>query len=66
MSARTRTPEERLQEARRLALENGMLVIQKGAAFLLYRRQIPRNTYIGTRSTPEALRALVRRAASHH
>lgn len=66
-----RDPRQTLKEAKQIAAENGLFVVEKAdragmTQYLLYRETPPKNTYIGRRATPAALRSLVRKAASYH
>lgn len=65
MTAR-HSPLQQLKEAKQIALDHGLFVVEKDSRFLLYRQQQPKNTYIGARSTPEALRAFVCKVANFH
>ena len=60
---RRHSPLQQLKEAKQIALDHGCFVVEKpgerGTRYLLYRKQTPNNTYLGQRSSPEALRALV-------
>lgn len=57
------TPLPVLIESRRIARSAGCYVIEKGARYLVYRKTAVRPVLLGYRSTPEALRAFVKRIA---
>ncbi|WP_234085341.1 hypothetical protein [Azonexus sp. R2A61] len=57
------TPIRAIKEARKMADEHGMLVIEKAGRFLLYRKLPHRNVYIGFRSDIEAFRRFVEACA---
>jgi len=61
-----RTPQEHFEAARKIAQEHGMFVVDKGDRFLLFRRNVPRNVFLGKRSDPAALRRLVCKIAGKH
>lgn len=67
---RRHTPAQQLHEARVIAREHGCFVVEKreakGIRWLLYRQQPDRAVFIGRRSTPEGLRALVCKATNFH
>jgi len=58
------TPLPALIESRRIAREAGCYVIEKGTRYLVYRKTAARPVLLGHRSTPEALRAFVKRIAT--
>ncbi len=53
-----------LTQARQLASAHGCMVIDRGGKYLVYRKTAARPVYVGSRSTPETLRAFVRRVTS--
>ena len=55
-----------LTEARQLASAHGCMVIDRGGKYLVYRKTADRPVFVGSRSTPEALRAFVRRVTTTH
>lgn len=59
---RQHSPKQQFREAQIIAAEHNMYVVDKGDAFLLYRKA-ERPVYIGRRSTVEALHSMVSRAA---
>lgn len=63
---RRHSPLQQLKEAKQIAKDHGLFVIERGGAYLLYREQQPRNVYVGSRATPEALRAFVCKVANFH
>lgn len=68
--ARRHSPLQQLKEAKQIARDHHLFVVEKpdrdGTRYLLYREAQPRNTYIGARSSPEALRALVCKVTNFH
>lgn len=66
-----RDPRQTLKEAKQIALDHNMFVVEKAdragmTKYLLYRRTTPHNTLVGRRATPDALRSLVCKAANYH
>lgn len=59
---RQHTPKQQFREAQTIAAEHNMFVVDKGSAFLLYRKA-ERPVFIGKRSSASALRTLVCNAA---
>ena len=55
-----------LTQARQLASAHGCMVIDRGGKYLVYRKTALRPVYLGSRGTPEALRAFVRRVTTAH
>lgn len=53
-----------LIEARRLAADHGCMVTECGGKFLVYRKTTARPVFLGSRGTPESLRAFVRRVTT--
>lgn len=53
-----------LIEARQLASAHGCMVIERGGKYLVYRNTTARPVFVGSRSTPETLRAFVRRVTT--
>lgn len=68
---RYHTPLQQLKEAKQIARDHGLFVVEKQdgrgkTAYLRYRENRPANTYIGRRSSPAGIRALVCKAANFH
>lgn len=66
-----RDPRQIVKEAKQIALDHGLFVVEKPDSagvtqYLLYRNTPHKNTYIGRRATPAALRSLVCKAANYH
>lgn len=65
-----RTPANPLGEAYRIARQSGLILFDRPSGrdhcYVLCRRVGPRRVEIGTRSTPEAILSLVRRASGSH
>ena len=58
------SPRQQFKEARQIAFDHGMFVVDKGAQFLLYRRTPTRPAFLGKCASAQALRALVCRCAN--
>ena len=58
-------PDEQLELAKSLARKHNMFLVCRGEHYQLYRRTIPRPTFLGKRSTPAAIEALVAKCAAH-
>lgn len=56
---RQHPPQQQFKEARQLAKDHGMFVVDKGDRFLLYRKMPHRNIYLGMRTGVEAFRRFV-------
>ncbi|THF61434.1 hypothetical protein E6C76_20350 [Pseudothauera nasutitermitis] len=68
---RRHTPLQQLKEAKQIARDHGLFVAEKKdirghTAYLLYRETPTRNVFVGKRSSPEGIRALVCKAANFH
>lgn len=63
--ARQRDPRQVLKEAKQIALDHGMFVVERPGTYLLYREEKPANVFIGKRGSVEGIRALVARCAWH-
>lgn len=63
---RRHSPLQQLKEAKQIAKDHGLFVVERGGSYLLYREQQPRNVYVGSRNTPAALRTLVCKVAKFH
>ena len=65
---RRHSARQQLIEAKQIARDHGCFVVerpgQRGTRYLLYRQMHPDNIYLGQRSTPESLRALVCRVTN--
>lgn len=60
------SPLQKLKEAKQIALDHDLFVVEKDEKYLLYRKLALRNDFIGSRSTPEALRQFVCRVTNFH
>ena len=62
------TPNQQLKEAKQIAKDHGMFVVEQKAAagtqYLLYRELSPRNAFLGKRATPSGIRKLVANVAN--
>lgn len=56
---RQHSPLQQLKEAKQLAHDHGMFVVDKGSSYLLYRKLPHRSVYLGMRSSVEAFRRFV-------
>lgn len=67
---RRHTPLQQLKEAKVIARDHGLFVVEKperaGTRSLLYRSQTTGNVFLGRRSSPEGIRALVCKVANFH
>ena len=61
--ARNHNPIQQLTEAKQIARDFGMFIVEKAGSYLLYRRCTPKNIYLGKRGTTATLRAFVERCA---
>ncbi|PKO49034.1 MAG: hypothetical protein CVU31_02630 [Betaproteobacteria bacterium HGW-Betaproteobacteria-4] len=59
----TQTPVRAIKEAKKMASDYGMFVVEKPGRFLLYRQSTPRNVYLGFRSDVAAFRRFVEACA---
>lgn len=57
------TPIRAIKEAKQMARDFGMFVVEKGGRFLLYRQASPANVYLGFRSDISAFRRFVESCA---
>lgn len=65
--ARQHTPQQQFREAKQIAMDHGLFVVEKAGRFSVYRRN-PLNpqkpTYVGACASAETLRRLVCKAAN--
>jgi len=61
---RKHSPLQQYKEARRIAADHNMFVVDKGSRYLLYRKTPTQAVYLGMRSDPSALRSFVCRCAN--
>lgn len=64
--ATTRDPRQVLKEARQIANDHGCIVSEKDGKYVVYRKTPTRPVYLGSRGTPEALRAFVCKVTNFH
>lgn len=57
------TPIRAIKEAKQMARDNGMFVVEKSGRFILYRQATPSNVYLGFRSDVAAFRRFVESCA---
>lgn len=66
----TRDPRQALKEAKQIAADHGLFVVEKQDKdrpfYLLYREMHTHNVLIGRRATPQSLRTLVCKVANFH
>lgn len=55
----THSPRQQFKEARQIASDHNMFVVDKGDQFLLYRKTPTRPAFLGKRSSAQAIRNLV-------
>lgn len=60
--ARQHNPLQQWKEAKQIASDYNMFIVEKGDAYLLYRKT-PRPVYIGKRGSVEGIRTLVEKCA---
>ena len=60
---RTHSPQQQFKEARQIAADHNMFVVDKGDRFLLYRKTPARPVYLGMRSDAVAFRSFVSKCA---
>lgn len=61
------TPLQQLKEAKQIAKDHGMFVVERKAKdteYLLYRALTPGNVFLGKRATPGGIRNLVAKCAN--
>lgn len=61
---RQHSPQQQFSEARQIAADHNMFVVDKGNRFLLYRKTPARPVFLGMRTNASALRSLVCRCAN--
>ena len=61
---RTHTPQQQFKEAKQIASDHNMFVVDKGDTFLLYRKATPKPAFLGKSSSAAAFRSLVCRCAN--
>jgi hypothetical protein len=64
--ATTRNPIAVIKEAKKIARDHGCVVSERGGKFHVYRLTETRAVFLGTRSTPTALRAYVCKVTNFH
>lgn len=64
--ARRHTPQEQFRQAKQIAADHGMFVIERGGAYQVYRQHPDKNIFLGKRSSAEGLRQLVAKLANFH
>lgn len=57
--ARRHTPLQQFREAKQIAIDHGLFVVEKTGKYLLYRQNPERPIYLGFRTTAEGLRRFV-------
>lgn len=60
------SPLQQLKEAKQIALDHHMFVVERPGKYLLYRQGKPNNIYLGARVSVENLRTFVERCAYKH
>lgn len=63
---RRHSPLQQLKEAKQIAKDHGLFVVERSGSYLLYREQTPHNVYVGSRRSPESLRAFVCKVTNFH
>jgi hypothetical protein len=62
----TRNPLQVLKEAKQIARDHGCFVVEKGGKYLVFRVTPTGNAYLGSRGTPQTLRAHVCKLTNFH
>lgn len=57
---------QKFKDAKQIASDHGLLVVEKAGRYLVYRRLALRNEFISHRSSPEALHTLVCKLTNFH
>lgn len=53
------TPQQQFKEAKQIASDHGLFVVERSGKFQLYRKNDIKNIYLGTRGSASGLRQLV-------
>ena len=61
---RNHSPQQQFKEARQIAADHNMFVVDKGGRFLLYRKAPARPVYLGMRADVAAFRSFVCKCAN--
>lgn len=61
---RTHSPQQQFKEARQIAADHNMFVVDKGDHYQLFRKAPDKNVYLGKRSDASAFRTFVSRCAN--
>ena len=61
---RNHSPTQQFKEARQIAADHNMFVVDKGGRFLLYRKTPARPVYLGMRADAAAFRSFVCKCAN--
>ena len=64
--ARQHSPQQQFKEAKQIAKDHGLFVVEKAGRFLLYRANPQRPIYLGSRSSAQTLRSFVCKVANFH
>ena len=56
----------KFKQAKQIARDHGLLVVEKAGRYLVYRRLAMRNEFIAERGSPEALYTLVCKITNFH
>jgi len=58
------SPLQKFKQAKQIAQDHGLTIVEKPGDYRLYRKMALRIVFVGRRSTPEALYALVCKATN--
>ena len=64
--ARQHSPQQQFKEAKQIANDFGLLVVEKAGRYQVYRRMATRNVFVGERGTPDGLRNFVCKITNFH
>lgn len=64
--SRQHSPQQQFKEAKQIAADHGLYVVEKAGKYLLYRRNPQKPIYLGARSSAQSLRSFVCKIANFH
>ncbi|MBS1198133.1 MAG: hypothetical protein H6R18_1918 [Proteobacteria bacterium] len=60
------TPLQQFKEAKQIARDHGMYVVEKSGVYMVFRKTPAQNVFLGKRSSASGLRQFVAKCASFH